>query len=80
MLLEYQLMLFLLKIKSKVHPFSVLLFNKKLQLDPKDVLAYCGIGIAKIMLKQKDAGCQDLQKAVDLGYEEAVNIIKEFCN
>ena len=68
--------------KSKLEDWksAIIDFNKTLQLDPKNVLAYCSIGIAKIMVLQKEAGCQDLQKAVDLGYDEAVNIIKEFCN
>jgi len=37
-------------------------------------------GISRIKLGRKDSGCLDLSKAGELGYFEAYESIKEFCN
>ena len=56
-------------------------FNKALELDPIgfDQEAYYGRGASKINLGQKDSGCLDMSKAGELGYSEAYEIIKEYC-
>ena len=55
-------------------------FNKVIELNPKDAFAYNNRGLAKIDLGQKDSGCLDLSKAGELGFAEAYESIKEFCN
>ena len=43
-------------------------------------MAYYNRGLAKIQLGQKDSGCLDLSKAGELGYVEAYEAIKQYCN
>jgi len=38
------------------------------------------MGLSKILLGQKDSGCLDLSKAGELGYAEAHETIKKYCN
>jgi len=54
--------------------------NKAIELNPKFADAYINRGIAKITSGQKDDGCLDLSKAGELGYAEAYEAIKEYCN
>lgn len=42
--------------------------------------AYSQRGLAKIGLNQKESGCLDFSKSGELGYEDAYDLIKEFCN
>jgi len=53
-------------------------FNKAIEINPKDARAYNGRGVSKIFLGQKDSGCLDLTKAMELG--EPHHAIKQFCN
>ena len=55
-------------------------YNKAIELNPKYALAYNNRGMAKIALGQKDSGCLDLSKAGELGYMDAYDAIKEYCN
>ena len=55
-------------------------FNKAIQLNPKLAEAYNNRGLAKIISGQKDSGCLDLSKAGELGYAEAYETIRNFCN
>ena len=54
-------------------------FNKAIELNPNDSMAYNNMGLAKIKLGQKDSGCLDLSKAGEMGYMKAYDVIKEFC-
>ena len=54
-------------------------YNKAIQLDPKNALAYYNRGLAKLLLGQKDSGCLDLSKAGVLGYSQAYDAIKQVC-
>jgi len=54
-------------------------FSKAIELNPH-AGAYYNRGIAKIESGQKDNGCLDLSKAGELGYVEAYEAIKEYCN
>ena len=54
-------------------------FNKAIELDPKLSDAYFNRGLAKIQLGQKDSGCLDLSKAGEMGYSQAYDTIKKFC-
>ena len=42
-------------------------------------MAYNNRGIAKYILGDKDGGCLDWSKAGELGYEDAYDTIKEYC-
>ncbi len=55
-------------------------FNKAIELNPNLAGAYNSRGLDKIYLGQKDNGCLDLSKAGELGYAEAYEAIKKFCN
>jgi tetratricopeptide (TPR) repeat protein len=55
-------------------------FSKAIEINPKSAVAYYNRGIIKIMLEQKDSGCLDLSKAGELGYEQAYEAIKKYCN
>jgi len=55
-------------------------FNKAIELNPKNSRAYYVRGLAKIGLGQKDSGCLDLSKADEMGYFEAYESIKQYCN
>lgn len=50
-----------------------------IMMRPKNAWAYYIRGISKILLRKKDSGCLDLSKAGELGYEEAYDAIKEYC-
>jgi len=55
-------------------------YNKAIEINPKLAEAYYNRGLAKLFLSKKDSGCLDLSKAGELGYSEAYEAIKEFCN
>ena len=55
-------------------------FNKSIELAPNNADVYSNRGFAKIALGQKDSGCLDLSKAGELGYAEAHETIKKYCN
>lgn len=43
-------------------------------------IAYYNRGLAKVNLNDKEGGCLDLSRAGELGYQEAYEAIKQFCN
>ncbi|MCH8014820.1 MAG: tetratricopeptide repeat protein, partial [Candidatus Dadabacteria bacterium] len=55
-------------------------YNKAIQLNPNYALAYYNRGIVKIHLGQKDSGCLDLSKAGEMGFFQAYDAIKQYCN
>ncbi len=55
-------------------------YSKAIEINPNDADAYGNRGIAMIKLGQKDSGCLDLSKAGELGYFDAYDVIKEYCN
>ena len=55
-------------------------YNKAIGLNPNYGYAYYNRGLAKIRLGQKDDGCLDLYKAGELGFAEAYDLIKQYCN
>ena len=50
------------------------------KIDAKNADAYCGRGMAKINIGQKDKACADLSRAVKLGNEQAKEQVKKYCN
>jgi tetratricopeptide (TPR) repeat protein len=55
-------------------------FSKVVELDPKNQLAYFNRGIAKIKLSRNDEACEDLRAAQNLGYQQATNVIRQYCS
>jgi len=55
-------------------------YSKAIELNPKLAEAYAARGLAKIGLGQKDGGCLDLSKTGEMGYAEAYDLIKKYCN
>ena len=53
--------------------------NKAIEINPNDALAYGNRGLSKIALGQKDSGCLDFSKAGEMGYMDAYDAIKEYC-
>ncbi len=48
-------------------------------LRPDFELAYFKRGLSKLEINQQERGCEDLQEALNLGYEEALMYLKKFC-
>ncbi|MFV8346883.1 ankyrin repeat domain-containing protein [Flavobacterium sp. ZB4P13] len=59
-------------------------FTKVLELNPKDISTiYFMRGLSKTLLKKEDkeGGCSDIKKAIDLGYNTSdLNGLDEYCN
>jgi len=55
-------------------------FNKAIKIDPDYAMAYYDRGLSKLLLGLKDSGCLDLSKAGELGYADAYDAIREYCN
>lgn len=55
-------------------------FSAALNINPKNSETYYRRGLAKIAIAQKDSGCLDLSKAGELGYLDAYDAIKKYCN
>ena len=53
--------------------------NKAIELNPDYALAYLNRGAAKYNLGDKNGGCLDFSKAGELGYEDAYDLIKKYC-
>lgn len=56
-------------------------YSKVITMKPSFVdQAYCNRGVAKFFLNDKEGGCLDLSKAGELGFREAYDLIKKYCN
>jgi tetratricopeptide (TPR) repeat protein len=54
-------------------------FTKTIELSPDNETAYFARGMSKIKSGQKESGCSDLRKAYELGFTEALDVIKKYC-
>ena len=70
----------LLRVSYKTLGGAIQDFNKAIELNPNNAVAYYNRGLAKIHLGQKDNGCLDLSKAGELGHAKAYEHIKDLCN
>ncbi len=68
------------KYELKDYKGAIKYYNKAIELNPNNAVAYYNRGLAKIHLGQKDNGCLDLSKAGELGHAKAYEVIKEYCN
>lgn len=51
-----------------------------IEFNPKKGKSYCRRGSAKLRIGQTESGCMDYSQAGELGYFEAYELIKQFCN
>jgi tetratricopeptide (TPR) repeat protein len=54
-------------------------FDKAIQIEPKNYLSYVTRGGIKFFSGLKKEGCQDFQKAKELGFVDAQTLIDKFC-
>ena len=56
--------------------------NKSINIDSTggNGMSYSCRGIAYISIGKKDEGCLDLSKADEMGYKQAYEMIKKYCN
>ena len=55
-------------------------YSKAIELDPSFADAYFNRGLVKYALNDIDGACLDWSKAGELGYYDAYDRIKEYCN
>lgn len=55
-------------------------YNKAINIDPNDAQVYYNRAISKIRMNDKIGACLDLSKAGELGYGDAYDVIKKYCN
>lgn len=55
-------------------------YSKSINIDPKNSLNFYNRGLWKIALDDKNGGCLDLYKAIELGDASAHDVIKKYCN
>lgn len=55
-------------------------FDIAIQIEPKNELFYISRGGINFFSGNKDEGCQDFQKAKELGFSDAQILINKFCN
>lgn len=55
-------------------------YDKAIKINPNDGEAYGNRGLSKIKLGQKEGGCRDLNKANELGYSKAPQLLQKYCN
>ena len=55
-------------------------FDLGIAINPNDGKAYYNMGQAKMYLNKKNEACSDWRKALELGYENAIEDIKTYCN
>lgn len=58
---------------------AIIDYDHAIRVDPTDAFSFYARGISKIKSHQLEAGCLDLSKAGELGYEEAYVDIKKLC-
>lgn len=54
-------------------------YTKAIEINPEYAIAYMGRGILRILIDQKDSACLDFSKAKQLGYIDAKEELKKWC-
>ncbi len=62
------------------HRGAVLDYTKAIEINTKYSKAYYYRGFTKNLLGDKNGGCLDWSKAGELGYADAYDMIKKYCN
>jgi tetratricopeptide (TPR) repeat protein len=55
-------------------------FQKAVTADPSFGKAFYGLGLTQLLNNERDAGCLSLKQAQKLGYSDAANAVKQYCN
>jgi tetratricopeptide (TPR) repeat protein len=58
---------------------AVVSYNKAIELKSDYPEAYFSRGVSEYYTDKKDAACNDLKTALDLGYQPARDLLKQFC-
>ncbi len=68
-------------VKGKIKDYQGAIedFSKAIEFRPSDAIAYKYRGMIKMLMGQIENGCLDLNKAGELGSEEAYKLMKENC-
>lgn len=61
------------------YPGSIADFTKAIEIAPENAEAFHNRGLSKIESGEKESGCQDLNKARELGFAKADETIKKYC-
>lgn len=61
------------------HQGAITDYTRAIELNPNFSYAYCGRGLSKIVLNQKNSACFDFSKAGELGDVTAYEWIKKYC-
>jgi tetratricopeptide (TPR) repeat protein len=64
---------------SKQYQTAIDCFTNAINLNPKDALSYYKRGLVQFQIKQKNSGCIDLEKSLQLGYKKAKIVLDKFC-
>jgi tetratricopeptide (TPR) repeat protein len=75
----FHLMRGFLRLNNEKFDLAIEDLDKAIQLDSGCGEAYSFRGMAKCFKKDRKGGCADLRKAGELGYMEAFEAIREFC-
>lgn len=67
------------KFKLKDFKGAIKDFDKALKIKPGYIIGYVNRGFAKKELGDQSGACQDWMKAMELGYQEAQNLIDKYC-
>ncbi len=65
---------------EKKLPEALADFQKAVAAQPSFGKAFYGLGLAQLLNDQRDLGCLSLKQAQQLGYADAVNAVKQYCN
>jgi tetratricopeptide (TPR) repeat protein len=55
-------------------------YTKCLEINPDDWVTWRDRGLLKIKMGEKESGCLDLSRMGELGYSNAYELIREYCN
>ena len=54
-------------------------FNKAIEINPKDAVAYLSRGVARELVYDLEGACRDWRKAADFGLKEPAEWVKNQC-
>tara|TARA_R110002020_G_scaffold108015_3_gene250616 strand:+ start:2154 stop:2657 length:504 start_codon:yes stop_codon:yes gene_type:complete len=69
-----------LKLQLEDYRGAIADFTKEIESDSNSFKSYYLRGLTKIIINKRDSGCLDLSRAGELGYSEAYDAIKDYCN